>query len=50
MSELQLSMLQKDMLDLEDYIKELKSKGKHNLVLKLSKKLSFLKAKISDNL
>jgi len=50
MSELQLSMLQKDALDLQEYIKEVQGKGKTQLVSKLSKKLSYLKSKIAENI
>lgn len=50
MSELQLSMLEKDCLELEQYIAEVQERGKEVLASKLSKKLAFLQAKISDRL
>lgn len=50
MSELQLSMLEKDCHELEMYIAEVQDRGKTALVSKLSKKLAFLQAKISDRL
>lgn len=48
MSEFQLSVLQRDSKELEDYITEVAARGKTTLATKLSEKLEFLNSRIAD--
>ena len=48
MSELQLSVLQRDSKELELYISEVAAKGKTTLATKLTEKLNFLNSRIAD--
>jgi hypothetical protein len=50
MTQIQLARLQKDTVELQEYIRRVRAKGDNNLAVKLDKKLDYLTNRIAERM